>query len=98
MRPGLVAAALLLGGVIRSAAVARALLDYAYSVAAGDLLQMKLATELRTSVFDKLQTAQLSLLRPERAIFNRVTGDVQSVRSFVDGVHLPGAILDDATT
>jgi len=85
----------LLGGLVLAAAAARALLNYAYSVAAGDLLQMKLVPELRTSVFDKLQRLSFRFFdqNASGSIFNRVTGDVQSVRSFVDGVLLQGAIM-----
>ena len=85
----------LLGGLVLAAAAARALLNYAYSVAAGDLLQMKLVPELRTSVFNKLQRLSFRFFdqNASGSIFNRVTGDVQSVRSFVDGVLLQGAIM-----
>ena len=85
----------LLGGLVLAAAAARALLNYAYSVAAGELLQMKLVPELRTSVFDKLQRLSFRFFdqNASGSIFNRVTGDVQSVRSFVDGVLLQGAIM-----
>ena len=85
----------LLGGLVLAAAAARALLNYRYSVAAGDLLQMKLVPELRTGVFDKLQRLSFRFFdqNASGSIFNRVTGDVQSVRSFVDGVLLQGAIM-----
>lgn len=85
----------LLGGLVLAAAAARALLNYAYSVAAGELLQMKLVPELRTRVFDKLQRLSFRFFdqNASGSIFNRVTGDVQSVRSFVDGVLLQGAIM-----
>ena len=85
----------LLGGLVLAAAAARALINYAYSVAAGELLQMKLVPELRTSVFDKLQRLSFRFFdqNASGSIFNRVTGDVQSVRSFVDGVLLQGAIM-----
>ncbi len=85
----------LLGALILAAAAARGLLNYRYSVAAGDLLQMKLVPELRTSVFDKLQRLSFRFFdeNASGSIFNRVTGDVQSVRSFVDGVLLQGAIM-----
>lgn len=85
----------LLGGLVLAAAAARALLNYFYSVAAGELLQMKLVPELRTGVFDKLQRLSFRFFdqNASGSIFNRVTGDVQSVRSFVDGVLLQGAIM-----
>ncbi len=85
----------LLGGLVLLAATVRGLLNYRYSVAAGELLQMKLVPELRTSVFDKLQRLSFRFFdeNASGSIFNRVTGDVQSVRSFVDGVLLQGAIM-----
>jgi ATP-binding cassette subfamily B protein len=86
---------LALGGLVLFAAALRALLNYRYSVLASDLLQMKLVPELRSSVFDKLQRLSFRFFdqNASGSIFNRVTGDVQSVRSFVDGVLLQGAIM-----
>jgi ABC-type multidrug transport system fused ATPase/permease subunit len=85
----------LIGGLVLVAAATRGLLNYFYSVAAGELLQMKLVPELRTRVFDKLQRLSFRFFdqNASGSIFNRVTGDVQSVRSFVDGVLLQGAIM-----
>lgn len=85
----------LLGGLVLAAAAARGLLNYKYTVAANELLQMKLVPELRTRVFDKLQRLSFRFFdqNASGSIFNRVTGDVQSVRSFVDGVLLQGAIM-----
>ncbi|MDF3070486.1 MAG: sugar transporter [Polyangiaceae bacterium] len=84
-----------LGVSVLVAAALRAILNYRYSVLASDLLQMKLVPELRTSVFDKLQRLSFRFFdqNASGSIFNRVTGDVQSVRSFVDGVLLQGAIM-----
>jgi ATP-binding cassette subfamily B protein len=85
----------LIGGLVLVAATTRGLLNYFYSVAAGELLQMKLVPELRTRVFNKLQRLSFRFFdqNASGSIFNRVTGDVQSVRSFVDGVLLQGAIM-----
>jgi ABC-type multidrug transport system fused ATPase/permease subunit len=85
----------LIGGLVLVAAATRGLLNYFYSAAAGELLQMKLVPELRTRVFDKLQRLSFRFFdqNASGSIFNRVTGDVQSVRSFVDGVLLQGGIM-----
>ncbi len=85
----------LIGGLVLLAATARALLNYFYAIAVGDLIHMKLVPELRTRVFDKLQRLSFRFFdqNASGSIFNRVTGDVQSVRSFVDGVLLQGAIM-----
>jgi ATP-binding cassette subfamily B protein len=84
-----------LGALVLSAAVLRAVLNYRYAVTVGSLLQMKLVPELRTRVFDKLQRLSFRFFdeNASGSIFNRVTGVVQSVRSFVDGVLLQGAIM-----
>jgi ATP-binding cassette subfamily B protein len=56
---------------------------------------MKLVPELRTRVFHKLQRLSFRFFDENAtgSIINRVTGDVQSVRSFVDGVLLQGGIM-----
>jgi ABC-type multidrug transport system fused ATPase/permease subunit len=84
-----------IGGAVLVAASLRALLNYFYAVEVGELLQMRLVPELRTRVFDKLQRLSFRFFdrNASGSIFNRVTGDVQSVRSFVDGVLLQGAIM-----
>jgi ATP-binding cassette, subfamily B, bacterial len=84
-----------LGALVLVAAAARAALNYWYALLASDLLQMKLVPELRSRVFDKLQRLSFRFFdqNASGSIFNRVTGDVQSVRSFVDGVLLQGAIM-----
>jgi ATP-binding cassette, subfamily B, bacterial len=75
-------------------AATRGALNYWYSVAVGELIHLKLVPELRTRVFDKLQRLSFRFFdeNASGSIINRVTGDVQSVRSFVDGVLLQGAI------
>ncbi|MES1178541.1 MAG: ABC transporter ATP-binding protein [Myxococcales bacterium] len=73
----------------------RGVLNYSYSVAVGELIHLKLVPELRTRVFHKLQRLSFRFFdeNASGSIINRVTGDVQSVRSFVDGVLLQGAIM-----
>jgi ATP-binding cassette subfamily B protein len=76
-------------------AATRGALNYWYSIAVGRLIHLKLVPELRTRVFDKLQRLSFRFFdeNASGSIINRVTGDVQSVRSFVDGVLLQGAIM-----
>ncbi len=76
-------------------AATRGFLNYSYSIAVGELIHLKLVPELRTRVFDKLQRLSFRFFdeNASGSIINRVTGDVQSVRSFVDGVLLQGAIM-----
>ncbi|MGC4090060.1 MAG: ABC transporter ATP-binding protein [Polyangiaceae bacterium] len=88
-------ALLVIGGLVLLMAASRALLNYSYSVAVGRLIHLKLVPELRTSVFDKLQRLSFRFFdeNASGSIINRVTSDVQSVRSFVDGVLLQGGIM-----
>jgi ATP-binding cassette subfamily B protein len=73
----------------------RALLNYRYSIAVGRLLQLDIVPHLRADVFDKLQRLDFRFFdaNASGSIINRVTGDVQSLRSFVDGVLIQSVIL-----
>lgn len=86
---------LVIGGGVLALAAVRALLSYAYSLVVGRLVHLELVPELRTRVFDKLQRLSFRFFDENAtgSIINRVTGDVQSVRSFVDGVLLQGLIM-----
>ena len=57
-------------------------------------MHLRLVPELRARVFDKLQHLSFRFFdeNASGSIINRVTGDVQSVRTFVDGVLLPGTM------
>ena len=81
--------------LVLSMAASRGALNYWYSIAVGELIHLKLVPELRKRVFDKLQRLSFRFFdeNASGSIINRVTGDVQSVRSFVDGVLLQGAIM-----
>ncbi len=74
-------------------ALFRALLTYQYNMTTARLTQGKIVPDLRDRIYAKLQ--QLSFrffdLHGPSSIFNRVTGDVQNTRLFVDGVVLQGA-------
>jgi ABC-type multidrug transport system fused ATPase/permease subunit len=85
----------LIGLSVLFMAAARALLNYSYSIAVGNVVHLKLVPELRARVFDKLQRLSFRFFDENAtgSIINRVTGDVQSVRSFVDGVLLQGGIM-----
>ncbi|HEY5377698.1 MAG TPA: ABC transporter ATP-binding protein [Polyangiaceae bacterium] len=86
---------LAIGSLVLLMAATRGALNYWYSIAVGELIHLKLVPELRTRVFDKLQrlSARFFDENASGSIINRVTGDVQSVRSFVDGVLIQGAIM-----
>src|SRR5262245_39929211 len=76
-------------------AFARALLSFSYSLVVGRLVHLEFVPELRTRVFEKLQRLSFRFFDDNAtgSIINRVTGDVQSVRMFVDGVLLQGLIM-----
>jgi len=85
----LVAVGILLFAVVRSA------LNGYYSVSMAALLQGKIVVDLRAKVYDKLQRLSFRFFDENAtgSIINRVTGDVQSVRMFVDGVVIQVIIL-----
>jgi ATP-binding cassette, subfamily B, bacterial len=86
---------LAIGGVVFAMALTRAGLSYAYQVLIGRLVHLKIVPDLRLRVFDKLQRLSFRFFDANAtgSIINRVTGDVQSLRSFVDGVLLQGLIM-----
>lgn len=85
----------LLAGIILLFALLRAVLNYVYAVSVNLLVQQKLVVDLRSEVYDKLQ--QLSFrfydANTTGSIITRVTGDVQSVRMFVDQVLIQSVIM-----
>jgi ATP-binding cassette subfamily B protein len=84
-----------IGAAVLVMAGARALLIYGYGIAVGKLIHLGIVPELRTRVFDKLQRLDFRFFdrNASASIINRVTGDVQSMRAFIDGVLLQGAIM-----
>ncbi|HEY5481696.1 MAG TPA: ABC transporter ATP-binding protein [Verrucomicrobiae bacterium] len=73
-------------------AVLRAFLTYHYNMTTALLTQGKIVPDLRDRVYDKLQRLSFRFfdVHGSSSIFNRVTGDVQNTRLFVDGVVLQG--------
>ena len=73
-------------------AIARAGLTYAYNMVTARLTQGEIVPELRAQIYTKLQRLSFSFfdVHGSNSIFNRVTGDVQNTRLFVDGVLLQG--------
>ena len=78
-------------GIIAQAML-RALLTYAYNMTTARLTQGKMVPELRDQLYAKLQRLSFRFfeIHGSSSIFNRVTGDVQNTRLFVDGVMLQG--------
>ena len=77
-----------IGGAILGFAAIRAVLNYHYTIAMNDLTQGGIVVDLRAAVYEKLQRLSFRFFDDNAtgAIINRVTGDVQQTRLFVDGV------------
>ncbi len=73
-------------------AILRALLTYQYNMTTARLTQGKLVPGLRDQLYARLQRLSFRFfdVHGSSSIFNRVTGDVQNTRLFVDGVILQG--------
>jgi len=82
----------LLALAIVAQALVRAALTYAYNMVTARLTQGEIVPALRAQLYAKLQRLSFSFfdLHGSNSIFNRVTGDVQNTRLFVDGVLLQG--------
>ena len=85
----------LLAGLILGLALSRALLNYVLAVSINKLVQQKLVVDLRGEVYDKLQRLSFRFFDANStgSIITRVTGDVQSVRMFVDQVMIQSVIM-----
>ena len=75
------------GGMLLLSAI-RLLLGYFNGIWFGELLQGRLVVDLRSECYDKLQRLNFRFFdsNSSSSLINRIGGDVQSVRLFVDGV------------
>jgi ATP-binding cassette, subfamily B, bacterial len=73
-------------------AVLRAWLTYEYNMVTARLTQGRIVPDLRDRLYARLQRLSFRFfdVHGSSSIFNRVTGDVQNTRLFVDGVLLQG--------
>ena len=73
-------------------ALVRAALTYIYNMITARLTQGEIVPTLRAALYAKLQRLSFRFfdVHGSNSIFNRVTGDVQNTRLFVDGVLLQG--------
>jgi ATP-binding cassette subfamily B protein len=73
-------------------ALLRAVLTYEYNMVTARLAQAKIVPSLRDRIYDRLHRLSFRFFdaHGSSSIFNRVTGDVQNTRLFVDGVVLQG--------
>ncbi|MEI6808037.1 MAG: ABC transporter ATP-binding protein, partial [bacterium] len=69
-------------------AIARALLNFSNVILANRLTQAQIVVNLRAQVFAKMQELSFRFFdaNTSGSLINRVTGDVQAVRQFIDGV------------
>ncbi|HEY4415524.1 MAG TPA: ABC transporter ATP-binding protein [Verrucomicrobiae bacterium] len=81
-----------LSGVIALQALLRAIFTYFYNMTTARLTQGEIVPALRAQIYSKLQRLSFKFfdVHGSNSIFNRVTGDVQNTRLFVDGVLLQG--------
>jgi ATP-binding cassette subfamily B protein len=84
-----------LGGLILVLSACRAVLNYVYAVSVNILVQQHLVVDLRAEIYDKLQRLSFRFFDANTtgSIITRVTGDVQSVRMFVDQVLIQSVIM-----
>lgn len=82
-----IAVTALLAGAILVLAAVHGVLRYVTAMSAGRLVQ-DVVVDLRSQVYDKLQRLSFRFFNKNRSgsIINRVAGDVQAVRMFIDGV------------
>jgi ABC-type multidrug transport system fused ATPase/permease subunit len=73
-------------------ALLRAVLTYKYNFTTARLMQGEIVPDLRDQLYARLQRLSFKFfdVHGSSSIFNRVTGDVQNTRLFVDGVLLQG--------
>ncbi|MGH8017395.1 MAG: ABC transporter ATP-binding protein [Opitutaceae bacterium] len=85
----------LIAAAILALAGVRAVLNYAYGVLAARLIHVEMVYDLRNQVYQKLHRLSFRFFdaNASGSIINRVTGDVQALRSFVDGVLIQTVIM-----
>jgi ATP-binding cassette subfamily B protein len=84
-----------IGLCVTGFAILGSFLNYVYSVSVGRLVHLEIVPALRREIFTKLQRLSFRFFEAQSggAIVNKVTTDVQLLRSFVDGVVIQGAVL-----
>src|SRR5262245_6961652 len=84
-----------IGAFILVMAAVRALLNYFYAISVGRLVQLDIVPNMRGRVYDRLQRLSFRFFdaNASGSLINRVTGDVQLLRSFVDGVPIQSVIM-----
>jgi ATP-binding cassette subfamily B protein len=86
---------LLVAGAVLVIATVRATLTYVERVTAADLVNRQIVVSLRSKVYDKMQRLSFRFFDANATgtLINRVTGDVQAVRMFIEMVVVQTVIL-----
>ncbi len=89
-----------IASLIIAIAAVRSLLHYLAAVSQGRLVNQKIVVHLRSAVYDKLQRLSFRFFDANEtgSIINRVTGDVQAVRQFIDQVLMQSIMLSISLT
>jgi ABC-type multidrug transport system fused ATPase/permease subunit len=85
----------LIAGAVALIALLRALLNTAYGFAVAELVHGEMVPTIRARVYDRLQALSFRFFdgHDSGALINRVTSDVQHLRSFVDMVLIQSLIV-----
>lgn len=85
----------LVAGIILALAAARAVLNYVNAIWVARLVHVEIVYEMRNRVYRKLHQLSFRFFdaNASGSIINRVTGDVQAVRMFVDQVLVQSVIM-----
>jgi ATP-binding cassette subfamily B protein len=88
-------AVLAMAALVLAFAIARAILGYLYGAAVADLVQGRIVPEIRARVYAKLQNLGPRFFdgHTSGSLLNRITSDVQLLRSFVDGVLVQSLVI-----
>ncbi|MEY4814202.1 MAG: hypothetical protein RLZZ162_1275 [Verrucomicrobiota bacterium] len=83
-----------IAGAVITAAVLRALLTWLSGISLARLVHRGLVADLQATVYAKLQRLSFSFFDRQStgAILNRATGDIQSIRTFVDTVMIQSIV------
>ncbi len=84
-----------IAGVVLILALLRAALTYAERVNTADLVNRQIVVSLRSQVYDKMQRLSFRFFDANATgtLINRVTGDVQAVRMFIEMVVIQAIII-----
>jgi len=84
-----------ISGALVAFAMLRALVNYHNQTSLNVLTQGRIVVDIRTQVYDKLQRLSFRFFdaNATSSLINRVTGDVQSLRAFVDEVLVQSVIM-----